>query len=290
MQQMTMLGELLDELSEGHSLDPITDTKRVDSQRCELESGEESLFVTMFSHELQATLFGNGVRFPFHHLFYCPSRATEWKLGFDLSVGRNKVPKTPSPRIRTMHKLVTGRFCDGKWTCLFKDDDALHMALLMGAQQATYEHLYAFLVIHVCFCVHDYRRMGHAVDEERVIPSFASPLRTIIVDLQRVREKYIQRSGPQWDSFVKGMKECKNKDQALLLTDEFGVGRLKVSTHNHPRKLFPETEESYRHLMDKHGPALRYPSTAGPDTTPDLFLSFDQFAKRVVEIGQKEWQ
>ena len=254
---MTMHGELLDELSESHSLDPITDTNRVVSQRCELESGEESLFVTMFSHELQMRPLPKRRDFPFHHLFYCPSRATEWRLGFDLSVGRNKIPKTPAPRIRTMHKLVTGRFCDGKWTCPFKDDDALHIGAADGGTAGDLRASVRLPGNPRLLCVHDYRRMGHAVDAERVIPSFASPLRTIIVDLQKVREKYIQRSAPEWDSLVKGVKGCKNKDQALLLTDEFGVGRLKVSTHNHPRKLFPENEESYRYLMDKPaGPAL----------------------------------
>ena len=80
-----------------------------------------------------------------------------------------------------MHKLLTGKWCDGYWKWCCEDEDVLHMALLMGAHQV-HGVLPPFLVIHVCFCVHDYRRMGTTAPNKCLIPGFDSPLRTIIVD------------------------------------------------------------------------------------------------------------
>lgn len=287
---MATLGDVLSKLTGNHALDPIMDAPRVNSQDCKLKSGEESLFVTFFCHELQQRLVGAGVVKPFHHLFYCPSRKTEWRLGFDLSIGRNKTEGVASPRYRTMHKLVTGRCCDGRWTCSLKDDDALHMAVLMAAQQGICDRLWPYLVIHVCLCVHDYRRMGCEADKEQVIPSFRSPLRTIIVDLRKVREKWIhQLSQDQWREFVEAIRKCEDKSAALELAEELGVERLKVVNNNPTGKLYPESKDALQYLFDKHHPVIRYPATAQPDTSAEFFLTFDQFADSVVKTAQEEW-
>ena len=128
---MTILEKTLNTLTKNHALDPITDTDRVISQGCKLKSGEESLFVTVMCCEIQRRLEQQNLRIPINEFFYCPSRRTEWKLGFDLSLGKGDPPR----RIRTMHKLLTGRLCDDEWTWCCDSRDALHMALLIAAHQ-----------------------------------------------------------------------------------------------------------------------------------------------------------
>lgn len=278
---MTMLGDALKELTDNHKLDPITDTQRVKSQGCKLKSGEESLFVTVLCCEIQRRLEKQGIHLPVNEFFYCPSRRTEWKLGFDLSIG------TGSPhRIRTMHKLLTGNLCDGKWTWATKDEDTLHLALLMGAHHAHHGVLQPFLVIHVCFCVHDYRRMGAPAPDKWLIPGFDSPLRTIIIDLAALRDAVDKLKDIDWLKLAGAVTKAEDKGQAVDVLDEFDVGRLKV-VRDKPLPDLAKLKAEPKDILDQYCPKLYYPSTTAVTDHRRFFLTFDEFMERVTAIARQ---
>jgi hypothetical protein len=116
----------------------------------------------------------------FSHFVEIPSTRSEVHAacGYDLSIG----PYQSSDRIRTMHKTKL-TWCDRDWTWSAKSDDLDHARYLCeGAHKV-------FLVIHVFFCIHDWRRMGMketGPDPQAgiTLPKFTSLLRTVIIDLK----------------------------------------------------------------------------------------------------------
>jgi hypothetical protein len=158
---------------------------------CVLAPGIEHLFVTKTANYLVARLNKElDASWLFQELVYCPHQTSEKKCGFDLSVGHYQRPN----RIRTMHKLHFGTkqvhpWPDEDWTWSTLDGNAKerdrikrHLLLLLDVykERGFYE---PFLALHLCFCVHEYRRMRE--DEPgHLIPSFVDPLRTVIVDLR----------------------------------------------------------------------------------------------------------
>lgn len=158
---------------------------------CILAPGIEHLFVTKTANYLVDRLRDEVDKgWLFQELVYCPHQTIEKKCGFDLSVGHYQRPN----RIRTMHKLHFGTkqthpWPDEDWTWSTLDGDAKererikkHLLLLINVykERKFYE---PFLILHLCFCVHEYRRMSDD-EPDQLIPSFTDPRRTIVVDLR----------------------------------------------------------------------------------------------------------
>lgn len=124
----------------------------------------------------------------FHQFFEKPSHQSESKRqgGYDLSAGPFDLDTL---RIRSMHKVVKGKWCDAYWTWRADQRDKDHMHALVNNP----EGYPCYLVVNVFYCLHDWRRMGCRLDvpghhlDGFVVPDFNSPLRTIIVDLMASR-------------------------------------------------------------------------------------------------------
>jgi hypothetical protein len=128
----------------------------------------------------------------------------EKNCGFDLSIGHFQRPN----RVRTMHKLHFGTkrihpWPDEDWSwstgsgiAAERDRIKKHLLLLLNSYKdnAWYE---PFFVLHLCFCVHEYRRMKD-IGENQPIPSFCSPDRTIVLDLRLLAKL------PKYDKVLKG--------------------------------------------------------------------------------------
>ena len=186
---MSLVAEAVADLSEDHSLEAVDIAKTQSGRRCRLESGVETAFVAVFCNYIWQHLATSGAEPAFHEFFYSPSRRAEKKVGYDLSIGHFG----SEHRIRTMHKLVYHRWCDEKWrwsvsAALDENGQPYRTHGHVSTMLQTYERhrtLEPYLVLHVCHCIHDYRRMG-AICEGYRIPSLDSLLRTVIIPLHAV--------------------------------------------------------------------------------------------------------
>jgi hypothetical protein len=194
------VGRLVYRLSKRHKIDDRTDFDRRDEARilrqlneakkqkaaeglCLLQSSCESHWVAAFAEHV----FRNACKRPganesrdhsFFRFFEIPSPRSEIKkaCGYDLSIG----PFRSGFRYRTMHKTVK-KWCDRGWTWSAKEGDLGHSTSLSDGKHA------AFLVLHVFFCIHDWRRMGTPEPESQVvIPPFTSLLRTLILNIKAI--------------------------------------------------------------------------------------------------------
>ena len=118
-------------------------------------------------------------------MIYSP-HATKENGGFDLSIGQFD----RELRVRTMQKLINLKdqvWCDQPWNWSTDHDrTALSQLCSLIATYADPENKQLhepFLVINVCFCLHEFRRMG-----KPGIPDFPDPQRTVIVDLRKIAE------------------------------------------------------------------------------------------------------
>ncbi len=192
-----------------HGLNSVTDRPRVFSRDCKLLSGEEPYFVALLSNNIQQHLALNGLVIPYEQLFYSPSRYTEWMVGFDLSIGRINTVH----RLRTMHKVLYGNWCDSSWKWENEPNDNLHMATLI-ANCHRHNSLLAYFVLHICYCVHDYRRMGLPSDEGWALPPFPSLLRTVVVDLVGLSKRSDTLKRIDWQNMADRFDACKIKAEA----------------------------------------------------------------------------
>lgn len=197
---MSILEEAITILSGNHNLMPWIDSNKKRQQvvgECPLSSGIEYSFVAMFCHEILQRILRENCP-DFHQLFFIPNLKAEAKVGYDLSIGHY----CQNNRIRTMHKVINERYCDQPWTYRFNyaqnergefTGDYGHFIKLLSADPEDLEHarvhITPFLVINICHCIHDYRRMGtFFVQEQITMPLFPSLLRTVILDLIALRE------------------------------------------------------------------------------------------------------
>jgi len=199
---MSILAPIIGELSGDHNLIPGIDSEKkrfqgADGNRCRLSSGIEYSFVSLFCDEIIRRLPQQNLP-QYQHIFFIPNLKAEAKVGYDLSIGHY----SQNSRVRTMHKVVNEKYCDQPWSYRFRyarnrrgEDagDYGHFKKLLDAHQEDLEHPVAqispFLVINICYCIHDYRRMGALFEPEQLtIPPFESLLRTVIVDLRILRE------------------------------------------------------------------------------------------------------
>ncbi len=262
---MGLVCEAIDTLSESHSLAAGIDFPKTGRCRCKLASGVEATFVAVLCDHVMHHLAARGIEQPFHEFFYIPSRRAEGKVGYDLSIGCYN----SNSRIRTMHKLIYPRWCDEKWTwslskfyrsdCLSNDHRHLETLLKNYENYNTYPRLAPYLVLNVCYCIHDYRRMG-ATHNGWQIPSFDSLLRTVIVDLAA-----ICRRVPNWRN--------------VLQYPDFGL----VVTKQAPRQ---EEDELAQEYLCRIGKKEMYEVRVDPDGTQleGCVLTLEELCLEVEEI------
>jgi hypothetical protein len=208
----------LDEGGRKHKLVQGLDYEKTpSSSRCELQSGNETSFVALFADMIAQTPCVKEEGLSYHQLFYFPSRDAEHSVGYDLSIGKY----SSRSRIRTMHKELKDIWCDEAWKWRLPSTDRKislvsnrsrrnfnyelegrepsgdyrHLiALLTDYHNTACSRLFPYLVLHVNYCIHDYRRMGMTVRDGQgalgtwEIPGPESLLRTVVVDLSKIRE------------------------------------------------------------------------------------------------------
>ena len=182
---MSFVEEAIRILSNNHALDledGVDHPKKVRGH-CRLASGIETTFVSAFCDNLRASI---NPHIPFNQFFYIPSRPAESLVGYDLSIGDYRT----QARARTMHKVVYETWCDKDWGWSLGYElnnrneprgDYSHIITLLQNYQ-NHPDLVPYLVLHVCYCIHDYRRMGIGYADFQ-LPSFDSLLRTVVISL-----------------------------------------------------------------------------------------------------------
>jgi hypothetical protein len=160
----------------------------VQAGNCPLASGIEHVFVFETACRALEAVKEVIPAALYHHVMYSPWINIEPKCGFDLSIGHFERPN----RLRLMHKIITcsaagAKWCDEDWSWNSRDEDRnrLHMEklLLTHKRNPIYQ---PYIALHVCYCIHEYRRMGKTGSHNRHIPGFEDPRRTAIVDLSPV--------------------------------------------------------------------------------------------------------
>lgn len=230
--KMSVLKPIIAQLSNNHNLTPGIDSnkkrmRRTDRDQCPLSSGIEYSFVNLFCDEIIRRLSLQN-QHSYQHIFFVPNLKAEAKVGYDLSIGHYRQNR----RVRTMHKVINERYCDQPWSYRFKFDqtqsgeatgDYGHFLNLLNPRSADFElrvvNIRSFIVINICYCIHDYRRMGIISEHHQIeVPAFSSLLRTIIVDLQALREQIslqnIDVSSDQFYLKISRRPEEKTRDES----------------------------------------------------------------------------
>jgi hypothetical protein len=267
---MSILEGIVDKVSNHHDLIPGIDTnkrqRRDDDDRCGLASGIEYSFVGLFCEEIIRRL-PEQILPPYHQIFFIPNLKAEAKVGYDLSIGYY----SQHQRVRTMHKVLNERWCDKRWTYRFNYERARnerykgdygHFIALLDPPREDLERpdvqVFPYLVINVCHCIHDYRRMGLVDQDTRLeIPSFDSLLRTIIVDLGSLKERI--------DALA-----------IDALSDEF---YLRV--FRRPEQILPDEEPQNYMTRIANKNNLRIECSKHPIDHQNVILTFDEFFGRV---------
>lgn len=187
---MSVISETIRILTDRHSLNQVTDFPKVRGG-CRLASGVETTFMALFCSHIMRVLDWPPALF--HEHFYIPSRPAEGRVGYDLSIGNY----TTENRVRTMHKVLSnGIWCDQPWAWSISatfdanrtpQGDYRHLRTLLRAFDE-FNQLPPYLVLNVCYCIHDYRRMGTTYEDWQ-IPPFTSLLRTVILPIYRIAEQ-----------------------------------------------------------------------------------------------------
>ncbi len=154
---------------------------------CGNKEALEDLFVSA-----TANWFAAETKLPFQEVVYAPNRWIERDCGFDLSIAPVNSTRL---RLRIQNKIEAS-WCDAsnnisfhasrfegtteRWT----DENRLHhqVRLLCSMYPESKERAYPYLMVHQCFCLHEYRRMGRKVSEIYV-PNLGDKLRTMAIDL-----------------------------------------------------------------------------------------------------------
>lgn len=185
---MSLIEETIAEITNNHSLNPDTDYRKSTGD-CKLRSGLETNFVSLTAdYLLEAVDKRTKDSICYHHWVYMPSRRAEGVTGYDLSFGHFNRTRPPR-RVRSMHKLLLS-WCDNRRCRTFNPDnrDHNHLEVLIEScsrNSPTGTQILPFLVIHLCGCVHEYRRMGLKV-QNFVIPDIESLLRTVVIPLEEI--------------------------------------------------------------------------------------------------------
>ncbi len=182
---MSLLSETIYNASNGHAVDEIIDACRGQpaengNDPCELRTRLEFDFVGLIADKLLGEIrHRTNIGFSYHDWIYIPNLRAEKKVGCDLSMGRID----HSDRIRSMHKVINS-WCDKqkRWS-LSKKHDRNHLWSLIRDSRRSDCHIKPYLVLHTCYCLHDYRRMGLEFDGF-TNPDPDSLLRTVIIPIE----------------------------------------------------------------------------------------------------------
>jgi hypothetical protein len=262
---MTLIQNAVDQLSNHHEIVRWVDSNEKlehTPNRCLLSTGIEYSFVGIFCQNILQRFEGNNP-INFNDVFYIPNLKAEAVTGYDLSIGHY----LQNNRIRTMHKVINRRYCDQSWVYSIKNirrsGDYAHFSrliLIHNSAQNEGISIYPYLVLNVCNCIHDYRRMGCLYQETHVtIPPFNSTLRTIIIDLpmlnQRLRQSGIEFQSDEFEMSISRNPSNKRQDEitADYLSRISNEANLVIN--------------ACRHIIDSEA----------------ISLSFDEF------IGQANW-
>ena len=265
---MSVLKEAIAILSDNHNLKPWIDSnkKRQRVGKCPLSSGIEYSFVANFCQEIfQDISLAN--RADFHKFFFIPNLKAEAKVGYDLSIGYY----CQNNRIRSMHKVINEKYCDQPWTYRFNyarnergefTGDYGHFIKLLNANPEDLEaagvNIIPFLVINLCYCIHDYRRMGTLYEQEQItVPAFRSSLRTIIVD-------------------IKSLQRQLDHDSVDVYSEKFS---LKLSRR--PEKRLPNEPSSDYITRITNKTNLRLECSGQSIDPQNVILTFDEFFHQV---------
>jgi hypothetical protein len=138
---------------------------------CHLSPALEALFAGTLAQMLTKRLMEKQDKWLENEVLYAPHTTSECNVGFDYSVGHFEGFK----RVRWMHKHASN-WCDDsfRWEPKNKDETKRcvnHADLLLTQFRIQNYEIRPFLVLSVCYCLHEYRRMGRAqvpdVDDER---------------------------------------------------------------------------------------------------------------------------
>lgn len=184
----SLISTTIANITNNHRLSPITDYCKVEDDNCRLKSGHEVTFISLLAdhifHHLQDTMEENLF---YNQWVYMPSRRAEEKIGYDLSIGKYDWKR----RVRTMNKLLLS-WCDNKRTWSFKPGEKDHNHFIKlyndwAKSEDSKDNLTSYLVINVCYCIHEVRRMGLIPEGYQYrIPGIDSLLQTLIVPLTPV--------------------------------------------------------------------------------------------------------
>jgi hypothetical protein len=261
------------QMSAEHSTDERIDVDRFKAKSrhlCQIGTNDETRFMNLFFlHVLNQ--MGAGEHLPqLHKFYYTPHRRSERLLGCDMSIGFYKDPN----RINTMHKLLNEKWCDQTWgwsSALDAEErasaDTNNIRTLLTRKREKNELLLPYLVIHVCYCVHEYRRMtNRAPSGDFPIPGIESNLRTAIIDLQKLME-----ATKTWDVDV-------DHEQFQVAVARRLKGPLD-KWDSYPAYVKAFDELSYLS-------ATIYPS--GVEVT-DCFVSVEAFCAQAKELWDARW-
>jgi hypothetical protein len=193
---VSLVEEAVAGITDAHSLDADTDCSK-STGPCELRSGLETAFVGLTADYVLEEVRRRLQRsISYHHWVYMPSRRAEGVTGYDLSLGHFG-RRRAARRVRSMHKLLLS-WCDRRRQRTFNPGTRDHkhlMALVndyvrnVARREAgvTEARIQPYLIVHICGCVHEYRRMGWSVQGFE-IPDIESLLRTVVIPLAEVAE------------------------------------------------------------------------------------------------------
>lgn len=144
--------------------------------------------------------------------------------------------------------------------------DYRHLLTLLHDYEAR-RHLEPYLVLHICYCLHDYRRMGTSYPGRVVpwqIPEPESLLRTIVIDIKKICDDI-----PNW--------------RERLANPNFKL----VIKKNTPRAVRGETPQQY---LDRSNNRNMIDIRIHPNNIPleNSVLTLEDFTARVANIMSRE--
>jgi hypothetical protein len=95
-----------------------------------------------------------------------------------------------------MHKLLLS-WCDIQrgWSLRAGGRDHIHLAALYRDWKGSEELIKPFLILHICYCVHDYRRMGQVLNDMGItIPGVENLLRTLVIPIEQLFNEIAARN------------------------------------------------------------------------------------------------
>lgn len=240
-----LIKQTIEQITGNHALSPVTDYCKVEDANCRLKSGHEVTFISLLSEQIFQRLKNSTEEYLFYNQWvYMPSRRAEEKIGYDLSIGKYDCQK----RVRTMNKLLLS-WCDNRRAWSFKrgGKDHNHFVRLYNdwaKSEDSKDSLTAYLVINICYCIHEFRRMGLILEGYNYrIPGFDSLLRTLIVPLTPIfiliqqEEINPQNISFKYNRLTNSRLPNENEEDFLRRISKYENHNFKMSWNNNSIKI-----------------------------------------------------